>query len=94
MLKTEYTKYYKVKDGQTIEEIAEYFSVSPYLLARENQLTEAPFAGQILKVPRERGHSYVVQTGDSKAFLCGSAENYEKWNGTSVFYIGMKIIVK
>lgn len=93
MLKTEQAKYYKVKKGQTLEEIAEYFSVSPYLLAKCNGLSEAPSAGIILEIPTEKGNFYIVQEGDSKSLLCGSEENYEKKNGTDVFYIGMRVIL-
>ncbi len=93
MLKTEFVKYYKVKKGQDIGEIAAYFSVSPYLLARENSLTAAPCEGQILSIPTERGNAYVVREGDSKEMLCGSEENYRKRNGTDIFYIGMRMIL-
>ena len=94
MLKTDHAKYYKVQAGQTLQEIAAYFSVSAYLLARANGLTEEPMAGQILRIPSERGNAYLVREGDSKTLLCGSEENYERWNGTSAFYIGMRIILK
>ena len=93
MLKTERVKYYKVKEGQGVREIAEYFSVSPYLLARCNGLCEEPFAGRILEIPTERGNFYTVQEGDTKTLLCGSIENYEKRNGTDIFYIGMRVIL-
>ncbi len=93
MLKTERVNYYKVKKGQRLEEIAMYFSVSPYLLAKQNGLTERPYVGQILTIPEERGNRYVVQEGDSKTLLCGSEENYARLNGTDVFFVGMKIIV-
>ncbi len=79
--------------GQSLQEIAAYYSVSPYLLAVENRLTEAPKAGGILKIPARRGNAYVVREGDTKALLCGSEERYEELNGTSVFYVGMTVIV-
>ncbi len=91
MLKTENRKYYIVKEGQTLEKIAEYFSVSEYLLAKCNHLKSAPRAGEVLRIPSEKGNSYVVQAGDTKELLCASAENYEKKNGTDVFYIGMRV---
>ncbi len=91
MLKTETKTYYKVKSGQSLEDIAEYFSLSPYLLARENELKAPPSEGQILKLPRQRGNEYVVREGDTKELLCGSADNYERLNGTSAFYIGMRV---
>ena len=93
MLKTERVKYYRVKEGQTVREIAEYFSVSPYLLAKNNGLEREPAKGSILQIPKESGNVYVVQEGDSKALLCGSAESYTKKNGTDIFYIGMRVIL-
>ncbi|MBR2442501.1 MAG: LysM peptidoglycan-binding domain-containing protein [Clostridia bacterium] len=91
MLKTQPQRYYKVKTGQTLLAIAQYFSVSEYLLAKENGLTQAPFAGQILRIPSERGNAYTVREGDTKALLCGSEENYVRKNGTDIFYIGMRV---
>ncbi len=91
MLKTTTAKYYQVKTGQSVEEIARYFSVSPFLVAKENALSEEPKAGQILRIPEKRGNEYTVQIGDSKALLCGSEKGYEEKNGTSVFYVGMRV---
>ncbi len=93
MLKIERAQYYKVKSGQTLQEIAEFFSLSQSLLMKENALKEEVHAGQILKIPIECGNAYVVQAGDSKELLCGSAENYRRKNGTDVFYIGMRVII-
>ena len=93
MLQQSRVEFYKVKAGQTIEKIAEYFSVSEYLLSKINALTEPPYAGQILRIPAESGNAYFVQAGDTKELLCGSAENYLRKNGTDIFYIGMRIIL-
>ncbi len=93
MLKTEKYDYYKVKKGQSLRELAAYFSVSPYLLARENGLSAPPKEGEILKIPQARGDAYLVREGDTKALLCGSEKNYEKLNGTDDFYIGMRVIL-
>ncbi len=76
-----------------MSQIAAYFSVSPYLLARENGLTAPPYAGQLLQIPDACGNGYVVREGDTKRLLCGSEENYERLNGTAVFYVGMHVIV-
>jgi serine/threonine protein phosphatase PrpC len=84
-------QFYQVKKGQSLTEIAEYFSVSERLLARENGLSAPPCAGQILRVPKARGNAYTVQAGDTKALLCGGEENYQKKNGTDIFYIGMQV---
>lgn len=93
MLKTLQRRYYQVKEGQTLEEIADYFSVSPRLLARENGLKAPPPAGRILSVPLERGNAYTVGEGDTPALLCGSEENFVKKNGTGIFYLGMRVIL-
>ena len=89
MLKSVTRKYYQVKNGQTLEQIAAYFCVSPRLLAKENGLKAQPFAGQILLIPTERGNAYTVREQDTKALLCGSEVGFEKRNGTQVFYLGM-----
>ncbi len=91
MLKIKRAKFYKVKKGQSLEEIAAAFSVSAWLLVKENGLTTQPFAGQILRIPDEVGNEYTVQAGDTKTLLCGSNEKYAQKNGTDIFYIGMKI---
>ena len=93
MLKTQQRQFYQVKKGQTLAEIADYFSVSQFLLVKINKLTSPPYAGQILKIPNERGNLYTVQEGDTKILLCGSEENYRALNGTDVFYIGMRVVI-
>ena len=93
MLKTKKSDYYKVKDGQSLLDIAKYFSVSEYLLVKENGLTKQPYAGQILVIPQETGNAYVVREGDTKELLCGSEENFARKNGTDIFYIGMRVIL-
>ncbi len=91
MLKVEEKKYHKVLFGQNLEEIAAYYSLSPYLLARENGLSAPPREGVLLKIPTERGNEYTVREGDTKTLLCGSEERYKKLNGTEVFYVGMRV---
>ncbi len=76
-----------------MEDVAAYFCVSPYLLAKHNGLSAPIEAGKILKIPRERGNAYIVREGDTKVLLCGSEENFLRRNGTEVFYIGMNIIL-
>ena len=91
MLKGINCQFYKVKEGQTLSKIAAYFCVSPRVLARENGLVQEVCAGQILKIPLQKGNAYTVKAGDDKALLCGSVERFEKLNGTSAFYIGMRV---
>ena len=93
MLKTERQRYDKVKTGQTLADIADYFSTSQYLLVKINGLTKPPRAGQILRIPSECGNAYTVREGDTKELLCGGAENYRLKNGTDAFYIGMRVIL-
>ena len=89
----EIKRYYQVKSGQTLRDIAGAFCVSERLLAQENALTEEVFAGQILKVPSERGNAFTVQANQNKALLCGSEENFRKKNGWDTLYIGMRVIL-
>lgn len=91
MLKRVEWQFYQVKRGQTLQEIAEYFSVSERLIVKANGLSAPPCAGQILYIPKACGNAYTVQAGDTKALLCGNEENYEKMNGTDIFYIGMQV---
>ena len=93
MLKTVQRQFYQVKKGQTLAEIADYFSVSAFLLAKCNHLSAPIYAGQILKIPQESGNVYVVQEGDTKTLLCGDEETYRQKNGMDVFYIGMRVIL-
>ena len=93
MLKTERKKYYKVKEGQTLRQIAEAFSVSEWKLAQENALLKPPQTGRVLKIPENQGNAYIVREGDTKELLCGSEENFRKINGTDTFYIGMRVIL-
>lgn len=93
MLKIEIPRYYKVKQGQTVREIAEAFAMPPSLIVKENSLLQEAEEGQILLIPRDRGNLYTVKIGESKTLLCGSAENYERKNGTSVFYPYQKIFL-
>ena len=85
--------YYKVKQGQTLREIADAFCVAERVIAKENNLKAEPCAGQILKIPKLTGNRYTVRLGDSKKQLSGSRENYEKKNGTSVMYLGMRVVL-
>ncbi len=93
MLKAEHRKIYRVQAGQTLKEIACFFGVSEFLLAKCNHLNAPPKAGQILFIPNERGNAYVVKAGDTKALLCGSVENFERKNGTDILYLGMRVIL-
>ena len=93
MLKMEIKRYYRVKRGQSLREIAEAFCVSCRLLAKENGLTEEAKAGQILRIPAERGNAFIVQAGQNRSLLCGSEENFRKRNGTDTLYIGMRVIL-
>lgn len=93
MLQVKRLQFHVVKEGQTLENIAKTYSVSPRALARENGLKEPPFAGQILRIPKECGNAYTVREGDTKELLCGSAENFARKNGGEAFYIGMRVIL-
>ncbi len=85
--------FYKVKQGQTIKEIAAAFCVSEWKLVKENNLVHEVFAGQILAIPKQKGNVYFVQEGDTKTLLCGSESQFDEKNGTSVLYPGMRVIL-
>ena len=93
MLKIRIPKYYQVKSGQNIKDVSWAFGVAVGALIRENGLTQELYEGQLLCIPDLLGDRYIVQPTDTKTLLCGSAENYEKKNGTQVFYPEMMVIL-
>ena len=91
MLKIQQRQFYQVQAGQTLQEIAEAFCISPFKLAEVNNISEPIKTGRILYIPNEKGDAYIVKAGEDKRLLCGSEERYLSLNGTSVLYPGMKI---
>ena len=85
-------KLYKVKRGQTLNSLAKQAGVTAFLLVKVNGLLEEVYEGQILSLPA-KGNLYTACAGDTKTLLCGSVENYEKINGTDIFYPGMKVLL-
>ena len=90
-LSLEKPKFYRVKRGQTLEEIARAFGLPSSLLISRNDLTAAPEAGQVLLIPEGRGNLYTVRGGESKTLLCGSPERFQERNGTARLYIGQTV---
>ena len=84
-------QFYRVKRGQTLEDIANAFGMPSALLASRNALASAPEAGQVLFIPKERGNLYTVRGGESKTLLCGSPERFQERNGTARLYIGQTV---
>ena len=93
MLKLKKAKFYKAKEGQTLQQIAEAYGLPESLLVKENALTHPIFAGQILSIPQADGNLYTVQMGDNACLLSGSEEAYEKKNGVKTLYPGMKVFL-
>ena len=85
-LELSFVKYYRVKRGQKIADIARTFLMPPRVLAAFNDLSEEPQEGQILEIPEGEGNLYLVRGGESKSLLCGSPEAFEKKNRTALFY--------
>ena len=92
MLKTWTGKIYKVKRGQTLKGLAKELSTTEYALIACNGLQTEVYEGQILILPESR-NIYTVQVGDTKSLLCGSEEGYQIQNGTTVFYLGMRVLL-
>ena len=82
-----------MKSGQTVKQIAKTFCVSEFALVKENELTCEPYAGRILRIPKERGNAYFVNENDDKRLLCGSGEAFEEKNKTTCLYPGMRVIL-
>lgn len=93
MLKRYIPEFYPVKKNQTLEEIAEAFFLPPAVLVAANNLKERPKEGEVLYIPKPSGNLYSVQAGESKTLLCGSEENYEKKNKTTILYPGQKVFL-
>ena len=91
MLKMETRKFYQVKAGQSVYDIADAFGVSPFKISQVNHLKEPVYTGQILYIPGEKSNAYTVKEGEDKRLLCGSEEKYFQQNGTHSLYLGMKI---
>lgn len=92
-LRLEIPKFYKVKEGQTLEEIAATFRLPPALLVFENALKSEVGAGEVLKIPEPNGNLYTVQAGDTKLLLSGGEENFRRKNGTDLLYPEMKVFL-
>ena len=86
-------KYYKVKENQTLSDIARAFGVAERAIVSLNRLTGEPKEGEIIEIPAPSGNAYVVKAGDTKTLLCGSEENYREKNGTDIMYLGMRVIL-
>ncbi|MBE7085248.1 MAG: LysM peptidoglycan-binding domain-containing protein [Clostridiales bacterium] len=93
MLILEKQNWYKVKEGQTVAEIAKAFCVSVRLLVKENGLSAEPSVGRLLRIPKTCGNAYTAGEGDTKALLCGSERAYAEKNGTNILYPGMRVIL-
>ncbi len=90
MLKIGDLQFYKVKRGDTIQGLCGQLPTTMYALIAENGLRDEIKEGDILRLP-PAANLYTVQAGDTKALLCGSEEGYHQRNGTSVFYLGMRV---
>ncbi len=77
---------YRVRRGQSAEEIACAFGVPPAVLAAENGLSAQPEEGQLLRIPAADCHLYRVQGGDSMSGLCGSRARFLAHNRCDALY--------
>ena len=93
MLTIKIPSYYQVKKGQTIKDVAMAFCVAERAIIRDNDLTEEPYEGQVLRIPTTRGNVFTASEGQSKALLCGSEKKYVEKNGTDILYPGMRVIL-
>lgn len=84
---------YRVKKGQTLQDVASAFSRPARLIAAFNGLTEEVREGEIIFIPETEGNLYTVRGGESKSLLCGSAESFAKKNGTDCLYPTQEIIL-
>ena len=92
MLKIEIPRCHKVRQGQTIKNIAAAYCVGERALVESNGLKGEVGEGQILVIPAYRGNAYTVRAGDTKQLLCGSVKRYEENNGKSL-YPGKRVVL-
>ncbi len=90
-LTLEEPKFYRVKQGQSLQMIARVFRIPPRVLAEHNRLTGEPPAGSVLELPAERHDLYLVQGRESKTLLCGSKEAFESRNRTPFLFPGQLV---
>ncbi len=84
---------YRVKKGQTLNDVANTFFCPVSVLVRENALTSEISEGEVLRIPSERGNLYTVRGGESKTLLCGSDEAFYEKNGTHCLYPTQKVFL-
>lgn len=75
-------EYYRIKEGQTLYDVAEVFSVPPTLIIAENKLTRWQ-AGMVIRIP-EAGELTPVFAGETAETLGGEA--FLKRNGTKIVF--------
>ncbi len=84
-------RLYRVKKGQTLQDVARAFGVPPAVLSARNGGVKELSAGQALCIPPAAGNAYRVRGGESKTLLCGSPERFRLLNGTDCFYVGQTV---
>lgn len=84
---------YRVKKGQTLNDLQNAFCIPARLIAIENALTEELRGGEVLFIPEAKGNLYVVRGGESKTLLCGSEERFFEKNKTNCLYPAQKILL-
>lgn len=93
MLKLERPQFYKLTKNTDLKTVAAAFFLTESALIEENGLKAPPEAGEILAIPAPKGNLYTVCEGESKTLLCGSAENYDRLNGSLPPYPGKKVFL-
>lgn len=93
MLKIDRLTRYRVKKGDSLNSIADCYFLPPALIAKVNSLEREVKEGEIIILPPADHNLYTVRGGDTKEKLCGSKEKFEELNGTSDFFVGMKVFI-
>ena len=86
-------KFYRVKKGQSLLQIAETFRLPLRVLAACNRLSAEPQQGCVLQIPEACGNLYMVKGGETKSLLCGSVEKFYEKNCTESFYPAQIVIL-
>lgn len=85
--------FYRVKKGQTLNDLARTFSRPARLIASVNGLTGEIEEGEVIFIPEAEGNLYTVRGGESVSLLSGSRERFREKNKTECLYPTQKIIL-
>lgn len=87
--------FHKVKENETIEQIAKIYNINVQLLKYENKIDEV-FAGDLLFIPQQNQNIYIVQPTDTLPSIAKklniTVEQLKQKNNCLNIFIGQKLM--